>query len=87
MGNWQGFWDLTYTGDNSVDLLDDPRTRLPERWTHDLSLSRSLSSGWVVGVDVRNLFDRRVRDIAGFPLPDRMLLLRLGWSGGRDNAS
>ena len=85
--NWRLFWDLTYTGDNPVDSLDDPRTRIPERWMHDLSLSRSFSGGWSVGVDVRNLFDRKYRDVAGFPLPDRVLLLRLGWTGGGTDAS
>ncbi len=85
--SWRLFWDLTYTGDNSADSLDDPRTRIPERWMHDLSLSRSFPGGWSLGVDVRNLFDRKYRDVAGFPLPDRVMLLRVGWNGGGRDAS
>jgi len=74
-------WDVTYTGENSTDTLDTPEARLPERWIHDLAAGVRLARGWEMGIDVRNVFDRKTRDVARFPLPDRVVLVHLGWHG------
>ncbi len=80
---WTLRWDITYTGENSTDALDTPGARLSERWIHDASASLSFGDGWEAGIDVRNVFDRQTRDVARFPLPDRVVLLHVGWSAER----
>jgi len=77
---WRVRWDVNYTGSNSTTAIDIPLARLPERWFHDLLIAYEWSHGLRLGLDVRNVFDRRMRDVARFPLPDRVVLLTLGWS-------
>ena len=84
-GRWGGLacrWELTYSGSNATDSLDTPALRLPARWVHDLELRYDLPEGWAVGLEVRNVFDREVRDVARYPLPARVVLANLGWRHG-----
>ncbi len=75
-------WDVTYVGENSTTRLDDPELRLAARVIHDVTLGVEWPNGLRLGLDARNVFDRRVRDVARYPLPGRVLLLHLGWSAG-----
>jgi iron complex outermembrane receptor protein len=72
-------WELTYVGPNSTTRLDQPELRLPSRVIHDLSIGYRWSNGLRLGIDVHNLVDRQVRDVARYPLPSRVVLLHLGW--------
>jgi iron complex outermembrane receptor protein len=72
-------WELTYVGPNNTTRLDQPELRLPSRVIHDLSIGHRWSNGLRLGIDVRNLFDRQVRDVARYPLPSRVMLVHLGW--------
>jgi iron complex outermembrane receptor protein len=76
-------WDLTYVGKNSTDTLDTPELRMPERVVHDLELAHRWRSGVVLGLDVRNVLDRQNRDVLRYPLPNRVVLVHVGWSSGR----
>ena len=67
---------LTYR----IVQLDTPERRIPERIIHDLLLSYAWPSGLRIGMDLRNVFDRRVRDLSRYPLPDRTLFFHVGWS-------
>jgi iron complex outermembrane receptor protein len=75
-------WDVTYVGRNSTDTLDTPELRMPERVVHDLQLAHRWRNGLVLGLDVRNLLDRQHRDLLRYPLPDRVVLVHVGWSSG-----
>jgi iron complex outermembrane receptor protein len=81
-GGFTARWDITYTGENSIDRLDTPVFRIPERWIHDLLVSYRWRRGPTVGLDVRNVFDRQTRDLGRFPLPDRVLFVHVGWRVG-----
>ncbi|MFQ5670590.1 MAG: TonB-dependent receptor plug domain-containing protein [Acidobacteriota bacterium] len=79
---WHGRWEVTFVGENSSDRADTPSQRLPSRVLHDATLSLDLPGGMRLGVDARNLFDRRTVDVARFPLPGRTVFLHLGWRMG-----
>jgi iron complex outermembrane receptor protein len=72
-------WEITYVGENSVARFDPPEVRLAERVLHDAALSFDLPRGVRLGVDVANVFDRRVRDLSRHPLPSRVVLVHVGW--------
>ena len=77
-------WEIEWAGENSVDQLDTAELRMPSRVLHDWSFSYRWRSGTTIGIDVGNVFDRDTRDLSRYPLPDRVVLLRIGWrsSGG-----
>ena len=50
---------------------------------HDLLLSYTWRGGFNVGLDIRNVFDRRTLDLSRYPLPDRVLFVHVGWRLGR----
>ncbi|HXV75759.1 MAG TPA: TonB-dependent receptor [Candidatus Polarisedimenticolaceae bacterium] len=78
-GRLQARWEATYTGANATDSLDTPELRLPERIIHDVNLELLLPGGFALGVDLRNIFDRRTLDLLRHPLPGRTLFVHLGW--------
>ena len=72
-------WEVHHVDRNSYDLQDTPYLRVPARTIHDAAVHVALPRGFRVGLDVRNVFDRDTRDVAGFPLPGRVALVYLGW--------
>lgn len=74
-------WDLTVTGSNSTDTLDTPSLRIGSRWIHDAAAVFPLGHGLEVSLDLRNVFDRRTLDVLRYPLPGRVALVGLRWSG------
>lgn len=72
-------WEANYTGETAGSPSDLPRDRVPERVIHDLHGAVELGGGFTLGIDVQNLFDRRVLDVVRYPLPDRVVALHLGW--------
>jgi iron complex outermembrane receptor protein len=81
-GGWRTAWELTYVGENSADEFDTPELRLPARLIHDVVVGYDFASGLRLSLDVRNLLDRRTVDVARYPLPDRVVLLHVGWNSG-----
>ncbi|MDQ7088817.1 MAG: TonB-dependent receptor [Acidobacteriota bacterium] len=82
-GKWEADYEVSYLGPVATDRLDTAEGRLPSRAIHDLRVGRRLGRGLAVHVEVRNLLDSAVRDVARFPLPGRSLYLHLGWKDGR----
>jgi outer membrane receptor protein involved in Fe transport len=81
---WHAGWELTYTGENSIDELDTPALRLDDRLIHDVTAGYEWPGGLRIGVDVRNAFDRRTVDVSRYPLPDRTAFVHLGWRDGAE---
>jgi vitamin B12 transporter len=75
-------WELHYVGENSTTPTDFPEFRIPERVVHDVLLSHRWRSGIRAGVDLRNLFDRRILDLDRYPLPGRTIFVHVGWRPG-----
>ena len=75
-GGWSVASDVEYLGDT---YLDRANFRLsPSRTLVGASLGRTFR-GLSLLVEGRNLGDQLVEDVAGFPLPGRMLLLSIGY--------
>jgi len=82
---WRLGWEMAYTGENSTEVHDVAELRLPERLIYDVV------AGWDgsrvrLTLDVRNLFDRRVVDVARYPLPDRVVLVHFGLRHRRERS-
>jgi len=75
-------WELHYVGENSTTQLDFPEFRIPSRVVHDVLFSYRWRNGVRAGLDVRNLFDRRILDLDRYPLPGRRIFVSLGWRPG-----
>jgi iron complex outermembrane receptor protein len=75
-GGWNVASDVEYLGDT---YLDRANFRLsPSRTLVGASLGRTFK-GFSLLVEGRNLGDQLVEDVAGFPLPGRMLLFSIGY--------
>ena len=72
-------WDATYTGANSTDTLDTPELRIPARVIHDANVEWDAGGGFALGLDVRNVFDRKTLDLLRYPLPGRVVFVHFGW--------
>ena len=83
---FQARWDVTYVGENNIDPLDTPVIRIPARVLHDALLSYKAPRGFKLGIDVRNVFDRKVRDLSRYPLPDRVVFVHVGWHSGAEGS-
>jgi outer membrane cobalamin receptor len=73
--SWLAASEVEYLGDTFLDRANFHRA--PSRTLVGASLGRSFGAVHVL-VEGRNLGDRLVEDVAGFPLPGRMVLLSLG---------
>jgi iron complex outermembrane receptor protein len=77
--------DLQYLGDDYRDRYNTPRERVASRTLVGASLSAALRGAARVVVEGKNLGDRRVSDVAGYPLPGRSVFVslevRLGSAG------
>ncbi len=79
-GRWQLGWEVNYVGENSTDPLDLPVYRIPPRTLHDARVACAVGRGFLLGIEVRNLFDVETRDVLRFPLPGRMVFASLAWA-------
>jgi iron complex outermembrane receptor protein len=82
-GRYQASADLRYLGDDYRDRYN--RDRVPSRTLVGASISALLHQGLRATVEGKNLGDRRVFDVGGYPLPGRSIFaaleLRLGLAG------
>lgn len=79
---WDAAWDAIYVGENAPGPSIDDDQRLPSRVLHDLRVGWTHGrSGVRIGIEVRNVFDRRTVDVFRYPLPGRSVFVSLGWRG------
>jgi iron complex outermembrane receptor protein len=70
-GRWAALYRYSLVGGNYTDRANT--TRVPDRHLHTAGTSVALGGGWEVSLEVENLADQRAGDLAGFPLPGRMI--------------
>lgn len=78
---------FTYVGENEMGALGSASgnlpssrlalTRLPARYLHDAGVDVQLPARTRLSLEVLNLFDRHVVDVARYPLPGRTIFLKL----------
>ena len=77
--------DLQYLGDDYRDRYNSPRYRVVSRTLVGASVSAALRGAARIVVEGKNLGNRRVSDVAGYPLPGRSVFVsmevRLGSAG------
>ncbi|HEY6193638.1 MAG TPA: TonB-dependent receptor, partial [Candidatus Eisenbacteria bacterium] len=83
-GPWLAAGEVEYLGDTYLDRANFHRA--PSRTLLGASLGRRFGSVRVLA-EGRNLGDRLAEDVAGFPLPGRMLLLSVGLDLAEGHAS
>ncbi len=79
------FHRFTYVGENQIDDLGNTNlppsrqqlTTLPSRYLHDAGVKLRLGQRATGTMEVVNLFDTRVVDVARYPLPGRAIFLKL----------
>jgi len=78
---WKLRWDLSARSAHFRDRVNSAAKRTPPSTIHGTALERSFLDGSLAArVEVRNVFDRRVEDIDGFPLPGRSFGAAITWS-------
>jgi hypothetical protein len=85
-GGWTVSGDLEHLGDTFLTRANLPWERAPARTLVGASLGRRIGRARVL-VEGRNLGNRLVEDVAGFPLPGRMVLVSLALDLGEPPAS
>ena len=71
-GRWSGLYRYSFIGDN---YLDRANTRtVPDRHLHTVGVGFKPVPAWELSVEVENVGDQRAGDLAGFPLPGRMVI-------------
>jgi len=71
-GRWSGLYRYSFIGTNYLNPRSD--TTVPDRHLHTVGLSFAPSPAWELSVEVENVGDQRAGDLAGFPLPGRMVI-------------
>ncbi|HXI02757.1 MAG TPA: TonB-dependent receptor, partial [Candidatus Saccharimonadales bacterium] len=84
------FHRLDYVGENDIGRLGkaasnlpagrQSRTVLPARYLHDAGLRVRLGPRTTATLEVLNIFDRHVVDVARYPLPGRTIFFKLSGS-------
>jgi iron complex outermembrane receptor protein len=82
--DWSASGDVEYLGDTYLHRSNLERS--PSRTLAGVSLGRRVGRARLL-VEGRNLTDRLVQDVAGFPLPGRMLLVSLSLDLGEGRAT
>lgn len=89
-GAWDGRWEVSARSAHYRDRYNSPTKRTPASAVQTVSLGRALARDSLhLRLEVQNLFDRRIEDVDGFPLPGRSFLAEITYgltSGERDAA-
>jgi iron complex outermembrane receptor protein len=90
LGRTTLFHRFTYVGENEIGMLGPAATnlppsrreltRLPSRYLHDGGIRLRLTGHFAATVEVLNIFDRHVVDVARYPLPGRSVFVKLAGS-------
>jgi iron complex outermembrane receptor protein len=70
-GRWAALYRYSFIGDNYTDRANT--ARVPDRHLHTVGTSLAVGAGWELELEAENLADQRTGDLAGFPLPGRMI--------------
>jgi outer membrane cobalamin receptor len=74
-------WELSLRSSSFRDRYNTASERSPASAVHDLSLEQAIRAGaWKARLTVRNLADKRIEDMDGFPLPGRTALMEVTWT-------
>jgi iron complex outermembrane receptor protein len=77
-GAWDGRWEISARSAHYRDRYNSPQKRTPASVVHAASLGRALLRDSIhLRFEAQNLFDRRIEDIDGFPLPGRSFLAEI----------
>jgi len=79
LGRTRLTYNLTWVGKNYVDPTNTESEALPRRVVHSLAANVRLPRGLHATIDVSNIADDRIVDVARFPLPGRSVTGRLSW--------
>jgi outer membrane receptor protein involved in Fe transport len=79
-GRGRFFHAFTYVGRNFVDKENTESLAIPARYLHDVGYSIALPHGLTLGLEIRNVGDEEIYDIARFPLPGRSFAGRIAWA-------
>jgi iron complex outermembrane recepter protein len=80
-GVWGLRWEVSARSAAYRDRYNSPEKRTSAYTVHDLTLSKTLKKGaWRIQAAARNVGDKRVEDIDGFPLPGRSFLTEVTWT-------
>lgn len=85
-GAWSASGDVEYLGDTFLNRANLAWDRSPARTLLGASLGRRIGRARVL-LEGRNLGDRLVEDVAGFPLPGRLVLVSLALDLGEEASS
>lgn len=89
-GAWDGRWEISARSAHYRDRYNSPQKRTPASAVHAASLGRALLRDSLhLRFEAQNLFDRRIEDMDGFPLPGRSFLAEItyGMASGEHDAS
>lgn len=89
-GPWDARWEISARSSHYRDRYNSPQKRTPASTVHAVSLGRALARASLhLRCEVQNLFDERIEDIDGFPLPGRSFLAEVtyGMASGERAAS
>jgi iron complex outermembrane receptor protein len=80
LGRTQLTYNLTWVGKNYTDQTNTESEALPRRVLHDVAASVRLPRGLQGTIEITNIADDRIVDVARFPLPGRSVIGRLSWA-------
>lgn len=78
---WKFRWEASARSAHYRDRANSDPKRSPASIVHGAAVTRSFRSESItLRAEATNLFDRRIEDIDGFPLPGRTLTAELSWT-------
>ncbi|GIW44582.1 MAG: TonB-dependent receptor [Candidatus Binatia bacterium] len=76
LASFSPYYEFSFTSGNYLDQANFDR--VPSRSVHSVGLKCSWGD-WDAGIQVRNLTDNQISDVAGFPLPGRAVFVTVAW--------
>jgi outer membrane cobalamin receptor len=78
---WEARWDLSARSEHYRDRYNSATKRTPSSVVHGATVERALfRRALLLRAEIQNIFDRRIEDIDGFPLPGRSFLAEITWT-------
>ncbi|MCZ6777461.1 MAG: TonB-dependent receptor [Acidobacteria bacterium] len=72
---WSGLYRYLFLGDNY--LIPENTGSVPDRHLHTVGVGFTPVPAWELSLEVENVGDQRAGDLAGFPLPGRMVIVEV----------
>ncbi len=80
LGRTRLTYNMTWVGKNYIDQTNTESRALPRRVVHDVAADIRLPRGLRGTIEIANIADDRIVDVARFPLPGRSVTGRLSWA-------